>query len=354
MSQPFPEIIGYGRYGAIFKVRDWDNMPLARKFVPRLESNSNTNQQGLLEYRILRLAQFAKVPNVVQSRGQTFQILETLTIPKCRDNIMAEEPPIEPGVNSLVLDMECATMGNLLEFLQRNPKVVINYPLVHLIGCDCSRGLYWLHSLDILHADLKPENLFVFGSLEHPIIKIGDMGSAAIITRSENPIKYCRTSYNYAAPEMLMVGLPGERQVSLKADIYSLGIILMELSGHHHPFYPFPRSGADEKHSEKMSKILMSRPSMPRPILPRFTIPLALEEVFQGCLEPNPTFRLCSRDLLCNSRLGSMNANFHIDLYIDPTELFSQSTSTLPSNIEVIPFTLHVMFHFDYIKKIDK
>ena len=115
MSQPFPEIIGCGRYGAIFKERDWDNMPLARKFVPRLESNSNTNQQVLLEYRILRLAQFAKVPNVLQSRGQT---LESLTIPNCRDNIMVEEPPIHPCVNSLVLEMEWATMGNLLEFLQ--------------------------------------------------------------------------------------------------------------------------------------------------------------------------------------------------------------------------------------------
>ena len=177
------------------------------------------------------------------------------------------------------------------------------------------------------------------------------MGSAAIITRAENPIKYCRTSYNYAAPEMLMVGLPGERQVSLKADIYSLGIILMEISSHHHPFYPFPRSGADEKHSEKMRKILMSRPITPRPILPRFAIPLAFEEVLRGCLEPNPTFRLNTTDLLCNSRLGSMNANFHVDLYVDPTELVSQSISTMPSNIEVYPFTLHVMFHSDHFKK---
>jgi len=174
MSLPFSEIIGYGRYGAIFKGRDWDNMPLARKLVPRLESN--TNQPGLLEYRILRLAQHAKLPNVVQSRGQTFQTLQTLTTPNCRDKIMAEEPPIEPSVNSFVLEMECATMGNLLEFLQRNPKVIINYPLVQLIGRDCSTGLSWLHRLDILHADLKPENLFVFGSVEYPIIKIGDMG----------------------------------------------------------------------------------------------------------------------------------------------------------------------------------
>ena len=348
MSQAFSEIIGYGRYGAIFKVRDWDNMPIARKLVPRLESNSNTNQPGLLEYRILRLAQFVKFPNVVQSRGQTFQILETLTIPNSHDNIMAEEPPNDPGLNSLVLEMECATMGNLLEFLQRNPKVIINYPLVQLIGRDCCTGLYWLHLYNILHADLKPENLFVFGSLEHPIIKIGDMGSAAIITRCENPITYCRTSYNYAAPEMLMVGLPGERQVSLKADIYSLGIILMEISSHHHPFYPFPRSGEDEKHAEKMTKILMSRPSTPRPILPRFAFPLAFVEVLQGCLEPNPTFRLRPIDLLCDSLLGSMNADFHVDLYVDPTELVCQPTPTLPSTIQVYPFTLDLIVHSDH------
>ena len=102
---------------------------------------------------------------------------------------MDEEPPIETSVNSLVLDMECATMGNLVEFLQRNPKVIINHPLVHLIGHDCSTGLHWLHFYDTLHADLKPENLLVFGSLEHPIFKIGDMASAVIKTHSENPIK---------------------------------------------------------------------------------------------------------------------------------------------------------------------
>ena len=119
---------------------------------------------------------------------------------------------------------------------------------------------------------------------------------------------------------MLLAGLPNEDEVGLKSDIYSLALILMELCGHHHPFYTFPRIESGGNQEEKMRKILAGRPSVPRPILPRFPTPLALIEVFQSCLDSNPTGRMSSRELNLHHLFASMDRGFTVSFFIEPTE----------------------------------
>lgn len=88
------------------------------------------------------------------------------------------------------------------------------------LGCDLSMALIYCHKLNIIHRDVKPENIFVsrFGDF-----KLGDFGIAReqIHTMSNMSKK---GTYSYMAPEIYK----GEKYDS-SVDIYSLGIVLYRL-----------------------------------------------------------------------------------------------------------------------------
>jgi serine/threonine protein kinase len=90
----------------------------------------------------------------------------------------------------------------------------------------CS-GINFLHSLNIAHRDLKPGNiLFVINNDGSKTFKIADFGLAKIIVFSSRNTKV-GTPF-YSSPEQLKSEKSGR-----SSDIYSLGIILLEI------LYPF-------------------------------------------------------------------------------------------------------------------
>ncbi|XP_044739755.1 eukaryotic translation initiation factor 2-alpha kinase 1-like [Chrysoperla carnea] len=82
-------------------------------------------------------------------------------------------------------------------------------------------GLAYIHSKGIVHHDIKPSNVFI--SIENNVISVqlGDFGLACPLEKSHNGAAL--GTYLYAAPEQL------EGKCDLKSDIFSLGIILLEL-----------------------------------------------------------------------------------------------------------------------------
>tara|TARA_B100000787_G_C16197017_1_gene301670 strand:- start:351 stop:851 length:501 start_codon:yes stop_codon:yes gene_type:complete len=83
-------------------------------------------------------------------------------------------------------------------------------------------GVEFIHSIFIIHADLKPENIMIT-SLEYMTIKIIDFG-ASIIHGSNLKTNFYIVSRFYRAPELLY-----EEEFSGKIDIWSLGCIIYEL-----------------------------------------------------------------------------------------------------------------------------
>ena len=51
-------------------------------------------------------------------------------------------------------------------------------------------------------------------------------------------IQRCTTSYEYAAPEMLLAAIRSLPRIDVGADIYSLGVVLLELCGTQHYLHP--------------------------------------------------------------------------------------------------------------------
>ena len=95
-----------------------------------------------------------------------------------------------------------------------------------------SRGLRAFHRLEMIHQDLKPENIIID---EHGTLKIIDFGSTKIagIDEISAPIEFNNIlgTINYTAPEY-HIGNPG----SNRSDIFSLGVITYELLTNHLPF----------------------------------------------------------------------------------------------------------------------
>ena len=91
------------------------------------------------------------------------------------------------------------------------------------LGCDLAMALIYCRKLNIIHRDVKPENIFVsrFGDF-----KLGDFGIARELERTMSGFSK-KGTYSYMAPEMYK----GEKYDS-GVDIYSLGIVLYKLMNH--------------------------------------------------------------------------------------------------------------------------
>ncbi|XP_074866291.1 eukaryotic translation initiation factor 2-alpha kinase 1 [Carettochelys insculpta] len=100
-------------------------------------------------------------------------------------------------------------------------------------------GVYYIHSKGVMHRDIKPRNIFLYGSDHH--VKIGDFGLACRDIIQENPDHWLKTEKTtglkhtsgvgtclYASPEQLQGS-----HYNFKSDMYSVGVILLEL------FQPF-------------------------------------------------------------------------------------------------------------------
>lgn len=88
-----------------------------------------------------------------------------------------------------------------------------------------AHGLRAMHRQEMLHQDLKPENLMIDS---HGTVKIVDFGSTRIagIQEIEAPIERGKLwgTYDYAAPEYFL-----EQAATNRADIFSLGVIAYEM-----------------------------------------------------------------------------------------------------------------------------
>ena len=93
-------------------------------------------------------------------------------------------------------------------------------------ACRCVRRL---HHLGCFHRDLKPSNFLLD---RFPFVKLGDFGTARLMTPEEKPLKSTYAApvgdLRYTAPELL-AGLDVSKGLLATADTYSLGVILYEL-----------------------------------------------------------------------------------------------------------------------------
>lgn len=136
-------------------------------------------------------------------------------------------------------------------------------------------ALAYLHSKDILHRDIKPQN---FKVQSNGTVTMLDFG----IAKNKYTPKLTQQGYmvgttEYMAPEQF------RQQVEKKSDVWSLGVLAYELVTGHMPF------GADNAVAMRF-KIEKGEYTKPRVLVP--AVSEKLNTVIERCLQVNPSSRI--------------------------------------------------------------
>lgn len=145
------------------------------------------------------------------------------------------------------------------------------------IGARIAEAVDYLHKQNVIHGDLKPTNVVLEPGGSPRVI---DFNLAA---GEESPTAF-RGTPAYMAPELLDLAMEGGNANGVdggKADLFALGVLLIEFLTGRHPF----RSGTNGTLAAQTAAIHRGPPPLP-PSIPR---PLA--RVLASCLAVNPSDR---------------------------------------------------------------
>lgn len=294
-------VIGHGANGRIFKGQYCKSDVAVKEVFPFVLEQSNNNNLSLSNrsindpkdqiWREVRNLRLLRHPNVIQLYGcaQTrseetgqlrFLIVMELACCSLRDLLQSED--IED------------TDENLDIGVQQPPFVLKEFDLskkLCLIKEVCA-GLGYIHDCDMIHFDIKPENILLNQAGQ---AKICDLGIAKLQSGPNQTINMTLSTLGgtppYMAPELLR-GDMGE--VGNSVDIYALAIMLWQIF--HPNDTPHPKTWT----MAKLFHEVMVEHYRPVLMKEKYEIPDFIEEIIQGCWHSQPNRRPTCRDIIQN------------------------------------------------------
>lgn len=260
------ERLGSGGMGEVYRAEDTKlkRSVALKRVAPRLRTNERYRRRLLREAeRASRLndSRIAGVYDVLEENGETFLVMEYVEGQNLRRRM-------EEG-------MDADGFGEL--------------------AAQCAEALVAAHERDVVHGDIKPENIMLTPAGH---VKILDFGVAKEVPRlPENDATASVDSLAgaisgtpaYMAPEALL-----EKAVDGRADIFSLGVVGYEALTGHHPFRAASFMATTDR-------ILHESPPPPSQLNP--LVPAQLDRIIGKMLAKDPAERYPSaRALLADLR----------------------------------------------------
>lgn len=168
----------------------------------------------------------------------------------------------------------------------------LNYKETLSIAIQVGRGIQAAHAKNIIHRDIKPQNIIISTDGK---VKVTDFGIARAV--SEHTIHSdVMGSVHYASPEQARNGY-----VSNKSDIYSLGIVMYEMVTGRVPF---------DGDSTVAVAIQHLQDEMVAPSAYAKDLPISLEKIILKCTQKSPDRRYDSMEsLLVDLRKSLLSPN---------------------------------------------
>lgn len=204
--------LGSGNGGSVMKVQHTNGMFLAKKIV-LIDAKPSVRKQILRELQILHACRSPYIISVYGSYIKT---------------------------PNLCICMEFCEYGSFDNLYKKLGPIHID--IVGMVALAVLEGLMYLYTTHkIIHRDIKPSNILLNAAGD---IKLCDFGVSGEL---ENSIAntFVGTS-TYMSPERIQGA-----EYSVKSDVWSLGITLIELAVGH-----FPWSSEDDEHPEDMARTL--------------------------------------------------------------------------------------------------
>jgi hypothetical protein len=239
-------LVGRGGMGEVYRADDLKlEQPVALKFLPSgLEADHDRLERFFAEVRVARQVSHpavCRVWDVGETEGQHF------------------------------LSMEYVDGENLSSLLRRIGRLPVDKALD--IARQVCAGLGAAHEKGVLHRDLKPANIMLDGQGN---VRITDFGLAGLAESfGEEDVRSGTPSF--MSPEQLL-----GREVTVRSDVYSLGLLFYELFTGRRAFEGRTVAELTRKHRDE-------QPIEPSAVVP--DLPPAVERTILSCLEKEPRRR---------------------------------------------------------------
>ncbi|XP_050251039.1 LEAF RUST 10 DISEASE-RESISTANCE LOCUS RECEPTOR-LIKE PROTEIN KINASE-like 2.4 isoform X2 [Quercus robur] len=200
MSKGFKDRLGEGGYGIVYKGKLQSGPLVAIKML----GNSKANGQDFI--------------NEVATIGRIYHVNVVQLIGFCAEG------------SKRALIYEYMSNGSLEKYIfSREESILLSIEKTYEISLGVARGIEYLHrgcEMQILHFDIKPHNILLD---ENFIPKVSDFGLAKLYPANNSIVSLtaARGTLGYIAPELFYKNIGG---VSYKADVYSFGMLLLEMA----------------------------------------------------------------------------------------------------------------------------
>ncbi|XP_022717422.1 rust resistance kinase Lr10-like [Durio zibethinus] len=201
ITSGFKDKLGEGGYGSVFKGKLRSNHLVAVKMLGK----SKANGQDFI--------------NEVATIGRIHHVNIAKLIGFC----------VEGSKQALVYDFMPNGSLDKIIFTGEN-KISLSWQKMLDIVLGVARGIDYLHrgcDMQILHFDIKPHNILLDENFNP---KVSDFGLAKLYSVDDSIVSLtaARGTLGYIAPELVYKNIGG---ISYKADVYSFGMLLMEIVG---------------------------------------------------------------------------------------------------------------------------
>jgi serine/threonine protein kinase len=253
-------MLGKGRIGTVYQAIDLDKqMPVALKVIAeQLGQKPEFRQRFLREVRLLPRLEHPSI-------------------------VAIEEVGVDRERDLLYMVTQYVTGGTLTAYLQQlswQDKVMRPGEAL-LITAQVAEALDYAHEKGVLHRDIRP-NIILFREEEewreseemHRRAVISDFGIASLLEIEKEPLLQ---SLQYMSPEQCL-----GKELDGRSDLYSLGVLLYQITVGRLPFAISSAKEAVEKHAYE-------DPPPPRQI--KADLPLAVENVILTAIAKRPQDR---------------------------------------------------------------
>ncbi|KAI9112582.1 hypothetical protein K1719_016505 [Acacia pycnantha] len=202
ITHKFKDKLGEGAHGTVFKGKLSTEIQVAVKLL----NNSDHDGKDFI--------------NEMGTMGKIHHINVVRLLGFCADGCR----------RALVYDF--FTKGSLQKFISSpdNKEIFLGWPKLQQIALDIAKGIEYLHQgcdYRILHFDINPRNVLLDNNFTP---KISDFGLAKLCSKDQSTISMtaAKGTPGYIAPEVFSRNFGN---VSYKSDIYSYGMLLLEMVG---------------------------------------------------------------------------------------------------------------------------